>query len=445
MTKNTTCYFKKIIIYYICNNKCKDRWYKMSQTNVSSTQTADNNTPISRNKLLRVAGVGWMFDAMDVGILSFIIAALGVEWGLTATEKGWIGSVNSLGMAFGAIIFGMLADRLGRKTIFMWTLLLFSVASGLSAFATGLTIFLILRFFIGMGLGGELPVASTLVAESVRKEERGRVVVLLESFWAVGWILAAVISYFVIPADFWPIEGWRVALLITALPAFYALYLRVKLPESLNTVTKRKVEKISFFESIRRLWTKKYAKSTLMMWTVWFTVVFSYYGMFLWLPSVMVEKGFDLITSFKYVLIMALAQLPGYFTAAYFIETKGRKFVLSTYLFGTAISALIFGNAESVELLLISGMLLSFFNLGAWGALYAYSPEQYPGEIRASGTGMAAGVGRIGGILGPMLVGVLLANGYGYGFIFGVFCGAIFIGIIAVVFLGKETKQTELQ
>jgi len=401
--------------------------------------------PLSRNKLLGVAGVGWMFDAMDVGILSFIIAALGMEWGLTATEKGWIGSVNSIGMAVGAILFGILADKVGRKKIFIWTLVLFSIASGLSAFATGLAVFLILRFFIGMGLGGELPVASTLVSESVKKEERGRVVVLLESFWALGWILAAIISYYVIPADFWPIEGWRVALLLTALPAFYALYIRMKLPESSTFQVKKESKERKFIQNLKQLWSKQYAKSTFMMWILWFTVVFSYYGMFLWLPTVMVEKGFDLISSFKYVLIMTLAQLPGYFTAAYFIEKFGRKFVLSTYLLGTAISALIFGNAESVEMLLISGMLLSFFNLGAWGALYAYSPEQYPTVIRATGTGTAAGVGRIGGILGPLLVGVLLSKGYDYGFIFGIFCVSILVGVLAVVFLGKETKQLELE
>lgn len=401
--------------------------------------------PLSRNKLLGVAGVGWMFDAMDVGILSFIIAALGMEWNLTATEKGWIGSVNSIGMAVGAIFFGILADKVGRKKIFMWTMLLFSVTSGLSALASSLAIFLILRFFIGMGLGGELPVASTLVSESVKKEERGRVVVLLESFWAVGWILAAIISYFVIPADFWPIEGWRVALILTALPAFYALFVRMKLPESSTFQIRKENKERKFIVNMREIWSKQYAKSTFMMWVTWFTVVFSYYGMFLWLPTVMVEKGFDLISSFKYVLIMTIAQLPGYFTAAYFIEKFGRKFVLSTYLLGTAISALIFGNAESVEVLLTSGMLLSFFNLGAWGALYAYSPEQYPTVIRATGTGIAAGVGRIGGILGPFLVGNLLSKGYDYGFIFGIFCVSILIGVLAVVFLGKETKQLDLE
>ena len=411
---------------------------------VVKEQAVASSTPLSRNKLLGVAGVGWMFDAMDVGILSFIIAALAVDWGLTSSQMGWIGSVNSIGMAVGAFVFGILADKIGRKQIFMWTLILFSVASGLSAFTTTLAAFLVCRFLIGMGLGGELPVASTLVSESVKAEERGRVVVLLESFWAGGWLIAAIISYFVIPAEFWPIEGWRVALLITALPAFYAIYIRMKLPDSPQFAVKEVSKKRSIVDNLKEVWSKKYARNTLMLWILWFAVVFSYYGMFLWLPSVMVGKGFDLITSFKYVLIMTLAQLPGYFTAAWFIEKMGRKFVLVTYLIGTAASAFVFGNAETVGVLLASGMLLSFFNLGAWGALYAYTPEQYPAVIRGTGTGTAAAVGRIGGIFGPLLVGALLTRGIEIGSIFTVFCIAILIGAAAVAFLGKETKQTEL-
>jgi len=400
--------------------------------------------PISKKKLLGVAGVGWMFDAMDVGILSFIIAALAVDWGLTSSEMGWIGSINSIGMAVGALIFGLLADKIGRKQIFMWTLVLFSVASGLSAFTTTLVGFLFLRFFVGMGLGGELPVASTLVSESVKAHERGRFVVLLESFWAAGWLLAAIISYFVIPADFWPIEGWRVALLLTALPAFYAIYIRSKLPDSPQFTAKAASKKRTFIQNMKEVWSKPYARATLMLWVLWFTVVLSYYGMFLWLPSVMVGKGFDLISSFKYVLIMTLAQLPGYFTAAWFIEKYGRKFVLVTYLLGTAASAYVFGGAETVTTLLVSGMFLSFFNLGAWGALYAYTPEQYPAIIRGTGAGMAASIGRVGGIIGPLVVGTLLAKGYDISIVFTIFCAVIIVGVLAVIFLGKETKQIEL-
>ncbi|MEZ7173403.1 MFS transporter [Sporosarcina sp. OR05] len=394
---------------------------------------------ISRNKLLVISGTGWMFDAMDVGILSFIIAAIAVEWQLSPTEMGWVGSVNSIGMAVGALGFGMLADRIGRKNVFMLTLILFSLASGLSALTTTLTVFLALRFVIGAGLGGELPVASTLVAESVSAKERGRVVVLLESFWAAGWLIAALIAYFIIPE-----YGWRIALVLTALPAFYAIYLRRNLPDSPKFERAGK-PKQSFGAKIKLIWSKPYARKTTMLWIVWFTVVFSYYGMFLWLPSVMVMKGFDMIHSFKYVLIMTLAQLPGYFTAAWLIEKTGRKFVLSTYLLGTAISALTFGNAESLSMLLLSGAFLSFFNLGAWGALYAYSPEQYPTSVRGTGSGMAAAVGRIGGIFGPLLVGSLVAKGFGFGIIFGIFCGAIIIGVLAVIILGTETKQLELE
>ncbi|MGG4303229.1 MFS transporter [Bacillus wiedmannii] len=392
---------------------------------------------ISKRKLLGIAGLGWLFDAMDVGMLSFVMVALQKDWGLSTQEMGWIGSINSIGMAVGALVFGILSDKIGRKSVFIITLLLFSIGSGLTALTTTLAMFLVLRFLIGMGLGGELPVASTLVSESVEAHERGKIVVLLESFWAGGWLIAALISYFVIPK-----YGWEVAMVLSAVPALYALYLRWNLPDSPRF---QKTEKRpSVIENVKLVWSGEYRKATIMLWILWFSVVFSYYGMFLWLPSVMVLKGFSLIKSFQYVLIMTLAQLPGYFTAAWFIERLGRKFVLVTYLIGTACSAYLFGVAESLTVLIVAGMLLSFFNLGAWGALYAYTPEQYPTVIRGTGAGMAAAFGRIGGILGPLLVGYLVTSQASLSLIFTIFCGSILIGVVAVIVLGQETKQREL-
>ncbi|MFJ5622334.1 MFS transporter [Peribacillus loiseleuriae] len=395
---------------------------------------------ISNRRLLGVAGLGWMFDAMDVGMLSFIVVALQAEWDLTSQQVGWIGSINSIGMVFGAFLFGIMADRVGRKKVFIITLLLFSIGSGLSALVTSLSLFLVLRFLIGMGLGGELPVASTLVSESVPAKNRGKVVVLLESFWALGWLIAALISYFVIPG-----YGWRIALILSALPAFYALYLRLHLPDSPKYVELGNKVKPTIMQNIKSVWAIEHRQQTLVLWILWFCVVFSYYGMFLWLPSVMVMKGFSLIKSFEYVLIMTLAQLPGYFTAAWFIERMGRKFVLVTYLVGTAVSAYFFGAAEGLPMLITSGMFLSFFNLGAWGALYAYTPEQYPTTIRGTGAGMAAAAGRVGGVLGPLLIGYLVAGGTPLSMIFTIFTIAILIGAIVVLFWGKETKNTVLQ
>ena len=398
-------------------------------------------SPVSRNRLLVTSGLGWMFDAMDVGLLSFILAALKADWGLSAGQMGWLGAINSIGMAVGAIGFGMLADRIGRKQVFILTLLLFAIASGLSAFASTLAVLFVLRFFIGMGLGGELPVASTYVSERVAAHERGRVVVLLESFWAVGWILAALIAYFVIPR-FAQDMGWRVALALGALPAFYALYLRRQLPDDAPTAPP--AAGLPWTARLAALWSPAHARATLMLWLLWFTVVFSYYGMFLWLPSVMVGKGFALIKSFEYVLLMTLAQLPGYFTAAWLIERAGRKFVLVVYLTGTAASAWAFGNADTQGALLLYGALLSFFNLCAWGALYAYSPENYPAPIRASGVGTAAGIGRLGGILGPLTIPFLGAQGWGTGAIFGLFAATLLVGVLAVAVLGRETRGAQV-
>ncbi|PHM52778.1 MFS transporter [Xenorhabdus sp. KK7.4] len=403
-----------------------------------------HTTPLQKNitkkRLLTIAGLGWMFDALDVGLLSFLLAALKQDWGLSSEQLGWIGSINSIGMAVGAFVFGVMADKTGRKSAFIVTLLLFSVGSGLTALVTTLAALLVLRFIIGMGLGGELPVASTLVSESVEPHERGRLVVILESFWAFGWLAAALIAYFVIPS-----YGWRVAMLLSALPAFYAIYLRLHLPDSPRYTQMRSQKPLnSIMNNIREVWSADYRRATVMLWVLWFCVVFSYYGMFLWLPSVMMLKGFSLIKSFQYVLIMTLAQLPGYFTAAWMIERYGRKFVLASYLIGTAVSAYFFGTADSITQLLIFGILLSFFNLGAWGAIYAYTPEQYPTAIRATGAGMAASVGRIGGIIGPLMVGYLVAMNASISLIFSLFGFSILVAVGAVVWLGKETRQIEL-
>jgi MFS transporter, putative metabolite:H+ symporter len=394
--------------------------------------------PATQRQLLVSAGVGWLFDAMDVGLMSFVIAALTKAWHLTPGQAGWLGSINSIGMAVGAAFAGFLADRYGRRPIFMVTLLMFSIATGLSAFATGFAILAVLRFIIGLGLGGELPVASTLVSESVPVEKRGRVVVLLESFWAGGWLIAALIAYFIIPK-----YGWQMAFIIGALPAIYAVYLRRNIPDSPRYLNLKK-KQASFTENLASIWASDHRKSTLMLWTLWFTVVFSYYGIFLWLPTVMVMKGFTLIKSFEYVLIMTLAQLPGYFSAAYLIERVGRKFVLTLYLVMTAICSIWFGNAHTITSLVIAGALLSFFNLGAWGGLYAYSPEQYPTRIRSTGVGMAASFGRIGGIIAPLLVGILVEGHVSLSTIFTLFFIVTLIGAFAVAFFGKETRNKEL-
>lgn len=155
----------------------------------------------AHRKLLVASGIGWAFDAMDVGLVSFVVAAIAADphFNLTPTEKSWVLSIGFVGMAIGAALGGFVADRVGRKTVFSATLVIFGLANGGMALSWSLAALLIARLIIGLGLGAELPVASTLVSEFSPTKQRGRMTVLLESFWAVGWIVAACIGYFVIP------------------------------------------------------------------------------------------------------------------------------------------------------------------------------------------------------------------------------------------------------
>lgn len=147
-------------------------------------------------KLLVLVGIGWLFDAMDTGLVSFVLPALGKDWALAPAQLGWIVSIAFVGMALGAVFSGWLADRFGRKTVFAGTMVVYSMATGLCALAPDLTVLLVCRFFVGVGLGGQLPVAVSLVSEYAPPKVRGRFIVLLESFWGLGWLSAALVSYF---------------------------------------------------------------------------------------------------------------------------------------------------------------------------------------------------------------------------------------------------------
>ena len=454
--------------------------------------------PLGRfhRRLVVSSGLGWAFDAMDVGLISFAIVAIGQEWGLSPSERGLVVSIGFAGMFIGALLSGIFADRFGRKPIFQLTLLAYSIATGLSGLAWGLGSLLVLRFLVGLGVGGELPVASTLVSEMSPARHRGRLIVILESFWAYGWILAAIVGFFIVPREGF---GWRWAFFLGALPALYVFVLRRAVPESPRWLASvgRHDEAAAILAAIEResgiapeatredarpapaptpplpfarrfgaLWSSAYRRRTVMLWILWFGIVYSYYGVFTWLPSLLTARGFNLNAAFGNVLIITLAQVPGYFSAAWLVERWGRKPTLVTYLLGSAAAAWLLGNADGGAVLdttrntiaalglgwdtrtvavLCSGSLLSFFNLGAWGVVYTYTPEQYPTTLRGTGAGAAAAFGRLGAIIGPYLVPWLLAGRLTQTGIFAMFMLVFLVVAVAVALLGDETRGKALE
>lgn len=444
--------------------------------NISQRIDALPMTPTAR-KIMVLVGIGWLFDAMDQGMVSGVIASIGRDWALDPTQLSLLGSAGILGMIAGAALSGIASDRWGRRRVIVWTLVIFSLGSALCGLSLNYEMLLAARFLTGFGLGGELPAASTLVSEISPVKTRGRNVVFLESFWAWGWIAAALVAYLLIP-----VYGWRVAFFVGAIPALFAAVLRRAVPESprylalkgkydeadlLVSTMEREAgivlpadEKnagqeqeaasaapVSLFANFKQLWSRKHLRTTAVIWALWFGINFGYYGFVLWTPSLLMSQGFDMVKSFEFTLIMCIAQLPGYFSAAYLIERIGRKACLTLFLLGTAVSAWFFGQAGSPEQIVAFGCLLYFFALGSWGCVYSYTPEVYPTDIRGAGNGWAAAFGRIGALIAPLIVPVLFSltdAERGFSLVFMLLTG-VFVAVAVIVGVaGQETRGRPL-
>jgi len=190
----------------------------------------------------------------------------------------------------------------------------------------------------------------------------------------------------------------------------------------------------------RALWAAAHRRRTAALWVVWFSINFAYYGAFIWLPTLLVANGFSLVRSFGFTLVITLAQLPGYAVAAYLIERWGRRPTLAVFLLGSAAGAGMFAAADGETAVLVTGMVLSFFNLGAWGALYAVTPEVYPTVLRATGAGAAAGFGRLASIAAPLCVPPLVDAG-GTGLVFGIFAAFFVLGALATAGLPERRGE----
>jgi MFS transporter, putative metabolite:H+ symporter len=383
-------------------------------------------------KLMLICGFGWAADAMEVLLIAFALPAIAEEWGLTNAQRGLLGTSIFLGMLVGALVWGRLSDLIGRKTGFVSTVAIDSVFGLLSALSPSFIWLLILRTMTGFGVGGTLPVDYSIFAEYLPQRKRGRYLVLLEAFWAVGVIAAAGLAWLIVPN-----YGWRWLLAASAVPGVLIFFIRRHVPESpryllvsgkpeqarqvlemvarenrtqlpdlpLRPITKTKPS------SWRDLLTPKLRRTSLLLWLIWFSISLGYYGVFTWLPTFFRTSGMEMLPVYQNTFILALAQLPGYFSAAYLVEKWGRRRTLAFYMVASGVFTYLFALATSLNMLVAMGVWMSFFTLGAWGALYAYTPEAYPTNVRGTGMGTASGWTRIAGAIAPSLGAALMGGG----------------------------------
>lgn len=416
-----------------------------------------------QRRLLLVCGVTWAADAAELLAMGFALPGIREDFGLSAWQGGMIASSTFFGMLLGATFWGTISDRIGRRVGFQLTVALFAVFGLASAFAPNAETLWILRFLCGFGLGGALPLDFSLMAEYLPRRDRGRWLVLLESFWAVGTLVVAALAYLIVPD-----HGWRPLLAVSGVAALLVLWIRRGVPESpryLVTVgrtdeaartlarvaavngTAAPAQPLSPAPSLSQpgvgaLWRGDAARRTLMLWLAWFAIGLAYYGLFVYLPTILVDRGLSFVQTYGYSLILAAAQIPGYLSAAWLVERWGRKPTLVSYLAASGVFTVLFGFVDTTALIVVSAGLMSFFSLGGWAALYAYTPESYPTTLRTTGMGWASAMARIAAALVTLFGAKVLAGSLeGTLVVFG--C-AFLAGALVVAVLGRETRGTPL-
>lgn len=439
----------------------------MPQTIAIDEALSTAGTGPFQRRLLGIFGLVWAADAMQVLAVGFTAASIAASFGLTVPEALQTGTLFFLGMLIGAALFGRLADRYGRRRILLLTVTCDAVFGLLSVFAPDFAVLLVLRFLTGMAVGGTLPVDYAMMAEFLPPRNRGRWLVLLEGFWAIGTIVVAIAAW--VTSELATPDAWRWIFLVTALPALIGVGLRFLVPESPMHLLKtgRDGEARLVLDKILRrngkpplatdtvlarptaaaassaLFSPALRRRTVLILAVWFLVSLAYYGVFTWLPARLAGDGFGFVRGYGFLLVVALAQVPGYALAAYGVEAWGRRPTLIGFLVLSALGCGLF--VMAADPLLVGGAILvmSFALLGTWGALYAFTPELYPTASRATGMGAAGAMARLGGLLAPSALALLVAQSFTLAI--ALFAILLLAGAIAALFIDAETRQQALQ
>ncbi|MFL9875386.1 MFS transporter [Paraburkholderia megapolitana] len=455
----------------------------MSTTASSSTSRPSAAARLERlpfsgyhRTIFLIIAIAFFFDSVDLGTMTFVLGSIRTEFGLSSAAAGLVASASFFGMVLGAAVAGLLADRFGRRPVFQWSMVLWGLASYLCSTAHSVDTLIVYRILLGIGMGMEFPIAQTLLSEFVPTASRGRLVALMDGFWPLGFITAGVVSYFVLPQF-----GWRTVFALLAIPAVFVLFVRRIVPESPRWLEHRgrlhqadavlvqieaKVMKSKGLTSLsapsmlveavgqrtrgafREIWSVAYRQRTIMVWALWFFALLGFYGLTSWLGALMQQAGVAVTKSVLYTVLISLGGIPGFLCAAWLVERWGRKPTCIASLIGGGAMAYLYGqaalHAESVTLLICSGLLMQFFLFGMWAVLYTYTPELYGTGARATGSGFASAIGRIGSLIGPYAVGVVLPV-FGQGGVFTLGALSFVVAALAVWVLGIETKGLALE
>jgi MFS family permease len=403
-------------------------------------------SPAERKSLI-AGGLGWMLDAMDVMLYSLVLAYLIHEFGMSTRTAGLLNSLTLGASAIGGFFFGVLADRIGRTRALMASILVYSISSAACGLSHSIPQLAIFRFLLGLGMGGEWSCGAALVAETWRAEHRGRALGLMQSAYAIGEAVAAIVVLIVFPHF-----GWRAVFFVGVLPALlvFWIYRGVPEPELWRNRPKEKESGVmrQLFQVVRRLLQKDVFRNGFLATAMNACGMFGYWGLFTWIPgylSLPVSKGgrgLSLVLGTTFYLVLSPGKWLGYASFGFFADAFGRRKPYFTYLLIAAILAPLYAVIRSPLWLLLLGPFVAFFGTGFFSGYAAIASELFPGEIRAAAMGLSYNLGRGLSAVAPFAVGAIASR---FGFLPGFFvlAGAFFTAALLALLL-PETRGLEL-
>jgi MFS family permease len=392
-------------------------------------------------RALIAAGLGYMLDAMDVLLYVFALQTLRGVFGLSNAQAGLISAATLATSAIGGIAAGVLSDRFGRRRLLVWTILLYSFGSLATATAGSLAELLLWRAVVGFGLGGEWAAGATLVAETWPAPTRAKAMGFMQGGWALGYMLAAVVSGIVLPR--W---GWRPLFVVGVAPALLTMWMRRHVEES--PVWLRQRSRSSMLDLFGPALLRKTALAT----SVATATLLGYWGLFSWLPGFLGAPksaggaGLTVVNTSAWVFLMQAGALAGYVSFGFLADRFGRRPVFMTYVLAAAVLTPVYGLLPrwgAGGLLLWLGPLIGFFGSGYFSLFGAMLAELYPTSVRGAGQGFTYNFGRLLCAAAPYAVG-LIADRQGIGPALAL-NSAFFTLAGLLIWTLPETRQTNLE
>jgi MFS family permease len=431
---------------------------------IGPIQLLKQANPGQRRTLL-AASLGWMLDAFDAMLYALVLTYVMRDLGMSKATSGLLYTLTLLASGIGGMLFGFLADRVGRKRALMLSILTYSICSFASGLSTTVLMLAVFRFILGLGMGGEWNTGATLVAETWPDELRAKAIAIVQSSWAIGYALAALVAGIVLRY-----ANWRAVFFVGILPALVTLWIRRGVPESeMWKEHHRLAERDQELEprgtpfdfaqgrlrtqgnaSFSVIFRAPYGKSTVVLLLLNFFGLFAWWGLFSWIPPYLSlpvaqgGRGFGIMGTTTLLLVLNLfGMFPGYISFGWAADNLGRRKAFMLYLFGAAVLVPFYAMARSQAVLLVLGAAVAFFGTGFFSGSGLIGSEIFPTHVRARALGFTYNGARALSSVSPYVIGrVGQTKGLGWAFYL---CGAAFLLASLMATQLPETKGRRLE